>query len=125
MSIKHIETGLPPLGQPFSWAVQGHQTLYTAHGPVDAQGRIAGDTIEEQARLTLRNLETSVHAAGATLRDVAQVLIYLRDAADIPRVDAVYREFFQAPYPNRSCVGGLQFAHPAMAIELVAYVAVG
>lgn len=122
--MKFIDTGLPELAQPFSWAVLANQTLYTAHGPVDAAGRIVSGPIEGQARLTFRNLETAVHAAGATLRDVAQVLIYMRRAKDMPVIDAVYREFFQAPWPNRSSLGGLDFVHPDMDIEIVAYVAV-
>lgn len=36
--------------------------------------------------------------------DVAQVLIYLIGVSDIKTVDLVYREFFSAPYPNRSGV---------------------
>ncbi|WP_341826965.1 RidA family protein [Burkholderia pseudomallei] len=64
-------------------------------------------------------------AAGAHLRDVAQVLLYVADARDIPTIDAVYREFFAAPYPNRACVAVRGFAHPDMRIELVAHVALG
>jgi len=121
--MKHIDTGLPQLAQPFSWAVAAHRTLYTAHGPVDAQGKIVGGPIEEQARQTFRNLEQALRAAGASLRDVAQVLIYMRRAKDMPRIDAVYREFFSEPWPNRSSVGGLDFVHPEMDIEIVVYAA--
>jgi len=121
--MKHIDTGLPQLAQPFSWAVAAHRTLYTAHGPVDAQGKIVGGAIEEQARQTFRNLEQALRAAGASLRDVAQVLIYMRRAKDMPVIDAVYREFFSEPWPNRSSVGGLDFVHPEMDIEIVVYAA--
>jgi enamine deaminase RidA (YjgF/YER057c/UK114 family) len=121
--MKHIETGLPRLAQPFSWAVEANRTIFTAHGPVDADGRIVGGAIEDQARLTFRNLEQALHAAGAGLRDVAQVLIYMRRAKDMPAIDGVYREFFSEPWPNRSSVGGLDFVHPDMDIEIVVYAA--
>jgi 2-iminobutanoate/2-iminopropanoate deaminase len=121
--MEYIDTGLPQLAQPFSWAVAAHRTLYTAHGPVDAAGKIVGGPIEEQTRLTFRNLEQALKAAGAGLRDVAQVLIYMRRAKDMPAIDAVYREFFSAPWPNRSSVGGLDFVHPDMDIEIVVYAA--
>ena len=39
--------------------------MFTAHGPVDAQGDIAGDGIVEQTRLTLQNLARAVSAAAA------------------------------------------------------------
>jgi len=120
-----IETGLPALSQPFSWAVRAGGIVFTAHGPVLADGRIDTGTIEAQTRLTLENLRTALEAAGGSLRDVAQVLIYLTDIADMPAVDAVYRDYFQAPYPNRSSVAVVALAVPGMRIELVAYACVG
>jgi len=90
-----------------------------------ADGRIDTGAIEAQTRLTLENLRTALEAAGGSLRDVAQVLIYLTDIADMPAVDAVYRDYFQAPYPNRSSVAVVALAVPGMRIELVAYACVG
>ena len=117
-----VDTGLPPLKQPFSWAVKASgQMLFTAHGPVRADGSIHTGPIAEQARLTFANLRSAVQAAGGTLADVAQVLIYMSDVADMPAIDAVYREFFEAPYPNRSSMGVAALVVPGMKIEIVAY----
>ncbi|NTX21312.1 RidA family protein [Burkholderia cepacia] len=120
-----IDVGLPEPTQPFSWATQANGMMFTGAGPVDASGAIAGDGIAEQARLTLTNLAQAVKAAGARMEDVAQVLIYMADAREMPIIDAEYRKFFQAPYPNRASVAVQGFAHPDMRIELVAYVALG
>lgn len=117
-----IDTGLPPLAQPFSWAVKASGLLFTAHGPVLPDGRIETGSIEAQTRLTLANLSQALKAGGGHLSDVAQVLIYLTDMADMPAVDAVYREYFEPPYPNRSSVAVVALAVPGMRIELVAYV---
>ncbi|MQR00552.1 RidA family protein [Glaciimonas soli] len=122
--LKVIDTGLPQLPQPFSWAVHANGLIFTAQGPVDSGAKIAGETISEQAQLTFRNLEKTVKAAGAQLTDVAQVLIYMRSASDMAAIDEVYKTFFQAPYPNRSSVVVVGFVHPDMLIEIVAYVAV-
>ena len=117
-----IDTGLPPLKQPFSWAVKASgQMLFTAHGPVRQDGSIDTGPIEQQARLTFANLQGAVRAAGGTMADVAQVLIYMTDVADMPVIDAVYREFFEAPYPNRSSMGVAGLVVPGMKIEIVAY----
>jgi enamine deaminase RidA (YjgF/YER057c/UK114 family) len=116
-----IDTGLPPLAQPFSWAVKASGLLFTAHGPVLPDGRIETGSIEAQTRLTLANLSQALKAGGGHLSDVAQVLIYLTDMADMPAVDAVYREYFEPPYPNRSSVAVVALAVPGMRIELVAY----
>lgn len=118
-----IDCGLPALAQPFSWAVKGGGLLFTAHGPVRPDGSIDTGPIEDQARLTFANLRRAVEAAGGTLSDVTQVLIYMTDVQDMKAIDAVYREFFTAPYPNRSsaAVAGLVVA--GMKIEIVAYAA--
>jgi 2-iminobutanoate/2-iminopropanoate deaminase len=123
--MKHvIDTGLPALQQPFSWAVKvpaGQSLLFTAHGPVRADGSIDTGSIQAQARLTFANLEQSLRAAGGTLADVAQVLIYMTDVADMPAIDAVYREFFQTPYPNRSSAAVAALVVPGMKLEIVVY----
>ena len=116
-----IEVGLPQLAQPFSWAVKAAGLLFTAHGPVRADGSIDTGAIEHQARQTFANLRQAVHAAGGTLQDVTQVLIYMTEVQDMTVVDAVYREFFEAPYPNRSSVGVAGLVVPGMKIEIVAY----
>ena len=117
-----IDVGLPALQQPFSWMVRSSGILFTAHGPVRADGSIDTGPIEEQARLTFSNLQRAVQAAGSTLADVAQVLIYMTDVADMPTIDKVYREFFSPPYPNRSSAG-VALVVPGMKIEVVAYLA--
>ena len=43
---------------------------------------------------------------------------------DMPRIDSVYREFFAAPYPNRSSMGVSGLVVPGMKIEIVAYAAI-
>jgi enamine deaminase RidA (YjgF/YER057c/UK114 family) len=119
-----VDTGLPPLKQPFSWAVKAAGLLFTAHGPVRPDGTIDTGPIEVQARLTFANLSRAVAAAGGGLQDVTQVLIYMTDVADMPEIDRVYREFFEAPYPNRSSMGVSALVVPGMKIEIVAYAAV-
>lgn len=118
---KVIDVGLPALAQPFSWATQAQGLLFTAHGPVRSDGSIDTGPIEDQARLTFSNLRQAVQAAGGTLADVTQVLIYMTDVQDMKAIDAVYREFFEAPYPNRSSMGVNGLVVPGMKIEIVAY----
>jgi enamine deaminase RidA (YjgF/YER057c/UK114 family) len=119
-----VDTGLPPLAQPFSWAVKARGLLFTAHGPVRADGSIDTGAIEDQARLTFGNLQRAVAAAGGGLEDVTQVLIYMTEVKDMPQIDRVYREFFAPPYPNRSSMGVSGLVVPGMKIEIVAYAAI-
>ena len=120
-----LDVGLPALGQPFSWAIKADLSrshlLFTAHGPVRPDGTIETGDVSAQARLTFANLRQAVVAAGGNLADVAQVLIYMTDVADMPAIDAVYREFFAPPYPNRSSAAVAALVVPGMKLEIVAY----
>lgn len=116
-----LDVGLPPLKQPFSWATKKNGFVFTAHGPVRADGTICTADISTQAQITFENLQRALIAAGGSLDDVMQVLIYMTDVADMAAIDAVYRRFFHAPYPNRSSVGGVSLVVPGMKLEIVAY----
>jgi 2-iminobutanoate/2-iminopropanoate deaminase len=115
-----IDTGLPSLGQPFSWAVRAGNLVFTAHGPVRSDGSIDTGPIEAQARLTFANLARTMVAAGGSLDDVTQVQIQMTDLDSMPIIDSVYREYFRAPYPNRSSVVVKALVVPGMGIEIVA-----
>ncbi|MFH5252659.1 RidA family protein [Burkholderia semiarida] len=114
-----IDTGLPSLGQPFSWAVRAGNLVFTAHGPVRSDGTIDTGRIEDQARLTFSNLARTMAAAGGSLDDVTQVQIQMTEIDSMPIIDRVYREYFRAPYPNRSSVVVKALVAPGMGIEIV------
>lgn len=114
-----IDTGLPSLGQPFSWAVRAGNLVFAAHGPVRPDGSVDTGPIENQARLTFSNLARTMAAAGGSLDDVTQVQIQMTDVDSMPIIDNVYREYFSAPYPNRSSVVVKALVVPGMGIEIV------
>ncbi|MGO1253474.1 MAG: RidA family protein [Alcaligenes aquatilis] len=117
-----VDVGLPPLKQAFSWAVKAKgEMLFTVNGPVRPNGSIDTGSIEQQARLTFANLQRATQAAGGSLENVTQVLIYMTDVADMDIIDKVYREFFSAPFPNRASVGVAALVEPGMKLEVVAY----
>jgi 2-iminobutanoate/2-iminopropanoate deaminase len=122
---EEIDCGLPVPGQPFSWAIRVGGVLYTTHGPVRADGSVDTGPIEQQARLTLQNLQRAVHAAGGTMADVVQSQVYLTAAADSPAVDKVWRDFFAPPWPNRATIIAAALVVPGMRIEVVAQAVVG
>lgn len=120
--MKHvIDVGLPTPPQPFSWAVASAGMLFTAHGPVLPDGRVDTGPVARQARLTLENLRQAVRAAGGDLEHVTQVQLFLTDAADMPVVDEVYREFFAAEYPNRCTAVVAALVVSGMRVELTAH----
>jgi 2-iminobutanoate/2-iminopropanoate deaminase len=116
-----VKTHLPSDEAPIEWAVIADGVLYTAHVPLRADGSIETGPIERQAELTSANLKQTVEAAGGTLADVTQVLVYLTDPAAFQGMNAVYRRFFAEPYPNRATVVVAGLMVPGARIEIVAY----
>ncbi|WP_434586065.1 RidA family protein [Klebsiella sp. B345] len=113
-----IQTDLPDIGQPFSWATRGGGMLFTAHGPVRTDGSIETGAAEKQITLTFDNLARTLQAAGSHSDNVLQVIIYLTDVNDVAMLDNIYRRYFNAPYPNRSTVIVDKLVVPGMKIEI-------
>jgi enamine deaminase RidA (YjgF/YER057c/UK114 family) len=117
-----VDTGLPlDPAAPIEWAVTADGVLYTAQIPIRQDGSIETGDIAAQADLTFANLERTLKAAGGTLEDVTQVLVYLTDRAAFQGMNEVYRRYFRKPYPNRATVLVAGLMAPGAVIEIVAY----
>ncbi len=64
---------------------------------------VAGGTAAE-ARQAMANLDAICRAAGTSLTHALRCTIYLVDLADFSRVNEIYRDSFQEPYPARATV---------------------
>jgi len=116
-----VATGLPPEPAPFSHAVVANGVVFTAHLLPIIRGIHATGGAIAQAELALSNLERAIEAAGATLDDVAQVILFITDSADKPAIDAVYARYFRRPYPSRACVVVKELVVPGTRLEVLAY----
>ena len=107
---------------PFQLLTEAFQAEYRVNLSLERpDGSIDTGSIEQQARLTFANMQRATQAAGGSLENVTQVLIYMTDVADMDIIDKVYREFFSAPFPNRASVGVAALVEPGMKLEVVAY----
>tara|TARA_B100000524_G_scaffold285600_2_gene160942 strand:+ start:217 stop:513 length:297 start_codon:yes stop_codon:yes gene_type:complete len=68
-------------------------------------GKLIHGTIEDQASLILDNIKSILSAHNLTLSYVVKTNIFLTDLSLFERVNRVYMEYFQKPYPVRSTVG--------------------
>ena len=121
---KAITSNLPAPSVPLNWAVTAPtdgQILYTAHLSIGEDGQFSDGTIEEQTRRTMENIKFSVEAAGGTMADITQCLIYLVDAADAPGMNSVYAEYNEGVLPNRATVVVAAILVPEAKVEIVAY----
>jgi reactive intermediate/imine deaminase len=95
----------PPPGGAYSQGVRAGNLLFLAgQGPYDASGARVGETVAEQTRQALENLDAVARAAGASLRDAVRVGVYLKSLEAFGEMNAVYAAFFEAPYPARTTI---------------------
>lgn len=96
--------GAPAAIGPYSQAIQAGNTIYVSGQlPIDpATGAFAGEDIAAQTRQSLTNLKNILAEAGADMSAVVKTTVLLADIADFAAMNAVYGEFFSAPYPARA-----------------------
>lgn len=94
----------PKPGGSYSQGIAAGGFYYTAGlGPVDpATGQIVGETIEEQTRQAMQNVEAILNAAGSSLAKVANVLFLLTNPEDFAGFNAEWARWFPANPPARS-----------------------
>jgi len=125
---KHViqaADGAPPLGAYSHGWRAGDFIFVTGTGPIGPDGKVVGDTIEEQTNATLDNIEAVLRAEGASLADVVRVSVHLADTNLFPRYNATYKQRFSEPYPARITVGSDLHQVPGMLIEIEATAYVG
>src|SRR5947199_8988958 len=77
--------GAPPLGAYSHGWRAGDFIFVTGTGPLGPDGKVVGDTIEEQTGVALDNVEAVLRAEGAALSDVINVNVHLSDTNLFPR----------------------------------------
>ena len=104
---KRIHTDKAPqaLG-PYCQAIaSGNLVFCSGQVAIDpSAGRIVADTVEDQTRQIMHNLEAVLAAADVTLDDVVKTTIYLASMDDFQAVNEVYAEFFSGNPPARATV---------------------
>ena len=99
----HTDNAPAAIG-PYSQAIQAGNTIYVSGQlPIDpATGAFAGEDIAAQTRQSLTNIKAILAAAGADMSNVVKTTVLLADIADFAAMNAVYAEFFTAPFPARA-----------------------
>ena len=91
---------------PYSQAVRVGGFVFTSGQlPLDpATGTFPEGGIEAQTRQSLTNIQAILEAAGLSMKNVIKTTVFLADMGDFAAMNAVYAEFFEAPFPARSAV---------------------
>jgi len=89
----------------YSQAIRAGDLLYlSGQGPFDATGGRTGDSIADQVRQVLANLDAVARAAGGSLQNAVRCGMYISDMKHFDEMDAAYREFFGEPRPARTTI---------------------
>jgi len=100
-----INPDTPVSHLPFSPVARvGDLVFVSGQASVDATGKIISDTFEGEFRRSVENLRKVLQTAGCDLNDVIQTRNYVRDAAEVPLYNQLYREYFSAPFPTRTTI---------------------
>jgi 2-iminobutanoate/2-iminopropanoate deaminase len=91
----------------YSHAVRNGQMLFiSGQLPFDENGALLQGTVAQQTACVLQRIRALVTAAGGTLRDLAQLTVYVSEIEHWSEVDSEFRIFFQGvlPLPTRAIV---------------------
>lgn len=119
-----LDTKVKSVG-PYSQVIRAGDNLYcsaqVAFVP-DTDELVAGG-ITEQTRQIMDNFQTELREAGANLKDVVKVTVYLTDTEDFTAMNEVYATYFTGHYPVRTCVAveAIPVEGALLSMDMVAY----
>lgn len=93
-------------------AIGPYSQAQTAGGFVYTSGQVGIDPatgnlcegLEAQAHRVFINLTEVLKAAGTDMSKVVKTTVFIKDMNDFAAVNAIYAQYFNEPYPARSCV---------------------
>jgi len=90
----------------------------------DADGKLVGrGDMAEQTRQAIRNMQTVLESAGATLEDIVSIVVYTTDMREFRRIVEARMEFFKTKLPTSTIVEVNHLADPDLLIEFQAIAA--
>lgn len=90
---------------PYSQAIEVNGMVYTSGViPVNpATGEIP-EGVEAQAKQAVGNLKNLLRASGTDMNKVVKTTVFIKDMDDFGKINEVYADIFEEPFPARSCV---------------------
>lgn len=91
---------------PYSQAVKVGNMLYTSGmiPIVPSTGQVVEGDVSAQAEQVLANLKELLASKGAGMEDVVKTTVFIKDMNDFAAINEVYKKYFTASFPARSCV---------------------
>ncbi len=125
-AIRYVDVpGYPAAHSPYSHAVIANGFVFVsgqiAVRPGGSPTEVVGDTMQEQTRQALRNVQTILEAAGSSLDRLVKVTVLLARPDLYTEMNEAYAEFFPRAKPARAMVRfGADIPGVLVAIEAIA-----
>ena len=89
----------------------------------DIEGEIA-ESLEDQYRLALRNINLIVESQGGTKEDIAKITVFMTDEPDWIKIKSAADEFLPSPRPSMSFIYVKGLFRPEIKVEVEGLAAV-
>lgn len=88
---------------PYSQAIEVNGMVFASGQlPINPATGAMPESIKEQTRQSLGNLQAILNEAGLDMSHVVKTTVLLSDIANFGPMNAVYAEFFTEPFPARA-----------------------
>ena len=99
----------------------GDFVFLTGQVPMKSGAVVTDGSIEEQTRIVLDEIKSTLTEAGCELQDVVKSMVWLKNRDDFPGFNAVYGEYFPHDPPARSAIVSNFLVDILVEVEVVAY----
>jgi len=113
-NVDFLNTGKANPNLPFSQIVKAGNTLYMSGqiGINPATGKLAAGGFEGEAKQALENIKRTLEQHNYSMSNIVKCTVMLTNINDFKAFNAIYTQYFSAPYPARSA-----FAVNALALD--------
>lgn len=108
MTKAFISEKAPQFSLPFSHGVVAGDYVYVSGqvGVLPETMKVVGETVEEQTKQCLKNIETILESIDLTMEHIIKMNSIISVVEDIPGYNKVYHEVMQQPHPARTTLQG-------------------
>ena len=92
---------------------------------LDAKGRVQGKNAAQQTLVTMRKIEAALKSAGATVKDLTRLTIFVTDIRDMRPISDALDKALKGAVVSATMVGVSQLAVPGLMVEIEATAVVG
>jgi reactive intermediate/imine deaminase len=112
--------GLKPLVPAYSVAIRDGDWVFVSGmtGVRPGSQAIVEGGVAAQTRQTMENIRSAFETGGATMADVAECTVFLKDMADYAAMNAEYIKFFPVNPPARATLSVTAMPRPAALVEI-------